>query len=81
MSVSREESLSRKVFTFQSEVSSAAAVGGNSSAGGKKKSHQLKSSNRLKPAHKTSISSIQCGSRARPFDGVVIFLQRRRGGG
>ena len=41
-------------------------------------SQQLKSSNGLKPVHKTSISSIQCGSEARPFDGIVIFLQRVR---
>lgn len=40
-------------------------------------SHQLNSSNRLKPVH-TFISSIQFGSQDRPFDGIVIFLQRAR---
>lgn len=55
------------------------AVRENSSAGKKIiASHQLNSSARLKPALKTSISSIQCGSQARPFDGIVIFLQRAR---
>lgn len=43
-------------------------------------SHQFNSSNGLKPVHKTSISSIQSGSQAKPFDGIVIFLQRRREG-
>lgn len=55
------------------------ALRGNSSAGQKIiASHQLNSCARLKPAHKTSISSIQWGYRARPFDGIVIFLQRER---
>lgn len=30
-------------------------------------SHQLNSSKGLKPAHKTSISSVQCGSQAKAF--------------
>lgn len=53
-------------------------VKGNSSAWKKNhSSHQVNSSNRLRPVH-TFIGSIQCGSQARPFDGIVIFLQRAR---